>query len=273
MLDGWLSSARGNVVRLIYLDEAGTDASASHLCVAGVLVHGDGDWPKVDKRIADLIERFIPEPHRRDFIFHAKDIYHGSGYFDRRKPEWAAPASRNAVLDGLAAIIDDLNLPVVFGNYDKAKFGQNIGLPETVDKLKLELIQRTALVDCLVRADAWLERFAPSELATVIHEDGVPMKGLMKYTVSQLRDAEALSVDLSPQLMAESGLPLKRIIDTVHFAEKADARPLQLADFCAFHIGRILKGKPVASEPQRVLMKSTWWIREWIAQAEMQKAD
>ena len=30
------------------------------------------------------------------------------------------------------------------------------------------------------------------------------------------------------------GLPLKRIIDTVHFADKQGAAPLQLADLCAF---------------------------------------
>ena len=50
-----------NLVRLIYLDEAGSDRQAPFLCVAGVLVHGDSQWPEVDRRIEKLIEEYIPE--------------------------------------------------------------------------------------------------------------------------------------------------------------------------------------------------------------------
>jgi hypothetical protein len=79
-----------NLVRLVYLDEGGSDLKAPILSVAGVLVHGDVEWPQVERRIVALIEKYIPEPDRVRFIFHATDIFfHGSGYFDRRKPEWA----------------------------------------------------------------------------------------------------------------------------------------------------------------------------------------
>ena len=76
-------------MRLLYLDEAGTDAGAPWMCVAGVLVHGDKEWPEVDLRIKALIDKYIPALHRDGFVFHATDVFrHGSGYFDRRKPEW-----------------------------------------------------------------------------------------------------------------------------------------------------------------------------------------
>jgi hypothetical protein len=43
-------------VRLLYLDEAGTSEDAKFLTVAGVLVHGDRQWPKVDAAILALID-------------------------------------------------------------------------------------------------------------------------------------------------------------------------------------------------------------------------
>jgi hypothetical protein len=87
-----------NLVRLIYLDETGTTSRATFLSVAGVILHGDYEWPGVDERIVALIERYIPEPDRLGFVFHATDIFHGSGYFDRRKPEWETTDQRWPIL-------------------------------------------------------------------------------------------------------------------------------------------------------------------------------
>lgn len=111
-------------MRLVYLDEAGTDRKAPWLCVAGVIVHGDQQWPEIDKRIGALIEKYVPPEKRPGFAFHATDIFHGSGdVFDRRKPEWADQEKRISVLLDLAGIIEDLKLPVVLGHYEKEKYG------------------------------------------------------------------------------------------------------------------------------------------------------
>jgi hypothetical protein len=45
-----------------------SDLKAPVLAVAGVLVHGDGQWPKVDRRILALIEQYIPKADRPGFI-------------------------------------------------------------------------------------------------------------------------------------------------------------------------------------------------------------
>src|ERR1700730_13747397 len=102
-----------NLVRLLYLDEAGTDFKANFLCVAGVLVHDDIQWPEVERKMVALIEKHILPDARPGFYFHAKEIFHGSGYFDRKKPEWADNQKRYDVLCELAEIIDILKLPVV----------------------------------------------------------------------------------------------------------------------------------------------------------------
>ena len=248
-----------NLVRLVYLDEAGSDQHAPVLFAGGVLIHGDEEWPIIDQRILALIEKWIPKPDRPGFIFHATDIFHGSGYFDRRKQEWADQERRILVLNDIAAIIDDLHLPVVGGSYEKNTFGGGILRPDLSHQRKGSVIHGFAVMDALIWADQWLAKFAPHELATVIHEDGTPAKRLIKATVRLLRN---------PDLIKQNGieghwaLPLKRIIDTVHFAEKADARPLQLADLCAFTLTRGMADRLVPVYAFQVIYKHIRWIEK-----------
>lgn len=250
-----------NLVRLVYLDEAGTDQAAPFLCVAGVLVHGDYQWPQMAERFSDLLKRYIPETDWPGLIFHATDIYHGSGYFNRNKPEWADVNKRHQLLDDIAKIIDDMSLPIVAGTYEKKTFGMGVVDPLEAQKHESKFIHNVAAADCLMWADQWLERFAPSELATVIHEDGTRAKPMIKATLRILRDEEFLKKEGLSNLQ-DHGLPLKRIIDTVHFAEKADAPGLQLADLCAFIFGRGLKHLHTPAYATEVVLKYKLWINK-----------
>ena len=253
-------------MRLVYLDEAGTDYKAPVLAVAGVLVHGDLEWPEIDRRVCALIDKFIPEADRSEFIFHAKDIFHGSGYFDRRKPQWDHLDKRILVLNELADIIDDLHLPIVLGHYVKDKFGAGVLTAEDGPKKRGLMIHGSAAMDCLVWADKWLAEYAPSELATVVHEGGAATSALIKRAVRVLRHPGLMTkAGMSGMDQQELSLPLKRIIDTVHFADKADARPLQLADLCAFVLGRALKDMPIPSRAFRIIWKHLKWRQRFKA--------
>jgi hypothetical protein len=186
-----------NLVRLVYLDEAGTDGGASHLAV------------------------------------------------------------------DLAKIIQDLGLPVVAGTYEKDKYGLGILSGDETPLMKKNLVHNAAAFDCLLHTDRWLERYAPNELAIVIHEDGPTAKRLVKEAVRVMRDGAAIRAhSMTPEVIGEVGLPLKRIIDTVHFAEKADGRPLQLADLCAFMLARGFRGLDVPIEPFRRIFSSLRWIMD-----------
>lgn len=256
-------------MRLLYLDEAGTDrVNAPVLCVAGVLVHGDYEYPEVERRMAALVEKYVPEPERAGFIFHATDIYHGAGkFFDRRKPEWAERAKREAVLLDLAKIIEDLALPVVVGRYHKDIFG--LGYFDDDEAKREALIHMTAAFDCLVHAERWLSRFAPSELARVTHEDGPRAKATMKGALRALRHPDFLAWSELPQsFVIEFGLPLKRIVDSVSFEDKRDARPLQLADLCAFIFGRITKNAPVPEDVADILLRHAKWMMKLSEEAK-----
>lgn len=72
------------LVRLVYLDEAGISLNEPGLCVAGVLVHADDQARLVENMLNEVANRHIPEADRVGFVFHASDIFHGSGYFDRK---------------------------------------------------------------------------------------------------------------------------------------------------------------------------------------------
>jgi hypothetical protein len=147
-----------NLVRLLYLDEAGSDHRASSLVVAGILVHGDREWPNIDRRMEALVEEYIPPSDRVGFVFHATDIFHGARYFHKDKPEW--PRERRlTLLCDLATIIDDLHLSVVSGGYTKEGFGDGILEPRNnTAERKGNLIHNIATMDCLIWADRWLAR-------------------------------------------------------------------------------------------------------------------
>lgn len=250
-----------NLVRLLYLDEAGTSSNASFLAVSGVIVHGDVEWPQVDARILALIDKYIPEQDRAGFVFHATDVFHGARYFDRRKPEWDSEKKRWPILLDLAQVIADLHLPVVAGFFRKDKFGVALLARYQTHAERAKQVQNLSVLDCLIWADRWLARYAPNELATVVHEDGTQAKPLIKRTVRMMRSKDLIAKYGVPDATRiEFDLPLKRIIDTVHFAEKPDARPLQLADLCAFILGRTMQEKSVPQGVFDIIWKQLSWV-------------
>jgi hypothetical protein len=264
-------------VRLVYLDEGGIDRKAPILTVAGIMVHGDRQYPEIDKRLLQVIDKYIPPPDRLGFVFHATDVFHGSRYFDSRKPEWDSPQKRIPILNDLAAIIDDLHLPVVAGSYEKAKFGHALEPEQDAGVLlslsdpafKGNMIHSSAAMDCLLWADKWLAEYAPTELATVVHEDRASAKRLIKRIVRTMRNVELLKASGFPvDALEKFALPLRRIIDTVHFAEKADARPLQLADLCAFTLARGLKNLPVPAYVSDIVLGHMRWFLKYSSSVE-----
>jgi hypothetical protein len=114
-------------------------------------------------------------------------------------------------------------------------------------------------------------------LATVVHEDGTPAKMMIKESLRLIRSEARLAragvgADIE-SVKKHLGLPLKRIIDTVHFAEKSDAGPLQLADLCAFILARGLKDKPVPVRPFEIIWKHLQWEIDAAVEAKIDRQD
>jgi hypothetical protein len=55
------------------------------MVVAGILIHGDRSYRALEQKLRDLVIEEIPQSDRNDFVFHAKDIFHGNKYFERER--------------------------------------------------------------------------------------------------------------------------------------------------------------------------------------------
>jgi len=246
-------------MRLVYLDEAGTSRNEPAMCVAGVLVHGDYQSFELTKMLDQVRQRHIPEADRETVIFHATDIFHGSRYFDRRR--WTQE-KRLQILTDLAAVIENLNLSIVSGQYQKDKYGQGIDWSAVPQELKKTIMHTGAAMDCALWTDRWLAKYAPTENALITAEDNDYVKRMMKESVRILR-SQPLMDQRGLNELGELGLPLKRIVDTPHFASKRDCPPLQLADLCAFVIGRVMKDKPVPTNVATIIANHLKWTRTY----------
>ena len=66
-----------------------------------------------------LIEKYIPADERSSFCFEARDILSGSCHFDDRE-KWPVER-RMAILDELATIPTEMEIPTLFGLADRRK--------------------------------------------------------------------------------------------------------------------------------------------------------
>src|ERR1700722_7908440 len=99
-------ASRQKIVRLVYLDEAGVSNPAQEpvLVVAGVIVNPDRQWKELEAYFRDLAHTLFPDDDPYRFVFHAKDIFHGSGPFNRsRWPTQRADKNSDSIGPGTEA--------------------------------------------------------------------------------------------------------------------------------------------------------------------------
>jgi Protein of unknown function (DUF3800) len=230
-------------VKLVYIDEAGISSFAHepHLVVAAVIINPDTQWRNLERYYSDLAEELFPEPdystveyYNRDlyrFVFHAKDIWHGSGAFPRKN--WSK-SERLKVLARLAQVPRLFNLRVAVGIVDREQYKKAI-LKE-IPKSKPANIQIMTHVFAFVAAvqdvDLELSKNAPDEVAILIAEDTQKVKSTIKWI------HEGYTYPFDDGEDETDGFSTKRIVDTVHFAKKQDSLLLQVADHCAFIVKR-----------------------------------
>lgn len=245
--------AGGRLVRFIYVDEAGTSAREPFAVVAGIMVHADSQWRRLEQMVSDLVSETIPEAMRGSFLFHATELFSGGKKFPR--DQWPME-KRWSILDRLLSIPSCVNVPVVFGFIKKRE-------PKLPDSFNHGM----AYTLCMIAADQFLRRCAPDEIATVIAEDAEHSRRILKKAQVMLQN-EILAREVLPEFM--NYLPVTHIKDTVHFALKSEAILLQIADACAFtmrhyltrgreserFIGSLCGGRAVPIEVGRLLHES-----------------
>jgi hypothetical protein len=232
-----------NLARCIYLDESGT-CSEQTLVVAGVIINIDAQYEAIAEQLRGIARKYVPslkEHEVRGFIFHAKDLFHGTGrtLFDRRK--FDIDRSREALKE-LLAIPSKFHLPTPFG------FIKQQQLPPKTQRARdlIAINHSIAFSRCVVEAERYMRR-QPSELAMVIAENNDQTKEILKIGYEMLQGISE-PTDLELWSVAYAGmkdfLPIKKIVHESHFADKNGAYLLQIADACAFIIRYLLEKKP-----------------------------
>lgn len=249
------------MTRFVYLDEAGISNPEQEpwVVVAGFVLHADGQWKGLDRYLGDMIDDIFPEGPPEDFYFRGYDLWSGSkqGYF-------ASPQNggrftgeqRWKILEQLISIPGLYSLPVVLGINDRRdhvfrspEHGDGVHPLAPADEVIAE--QASCYFQCALQVEKLMREHAQEdEVAILIAEHG-PANKPVKQVHNWIRKAKSVAdlvndAELNPEWT--QFLPVERIVETAHFANKTDSLPLQLADICAFIIKRHMCGKE-KSEP------------------------
>jgi len=109
--------------------------------------------------------------------------------------------------------------------------------PKATKEQLLMLCHADAFIKAALGIEAWMMRVAPKETAMIIAEDAPKMKKMIKAMHAGYADRfSALGEN-------DKVFHSNHIVETVHFAEKAESMPLQVADACAFVMKRHLMEK------------------------------
>jgi hypothetical protein len=212
-----------NLVRIAFLDEAGRSRHEPIIVVGGILVHGDRTYRKLVARFDEIAAAFLPEADRNGFVFHAKDIFHGSGHYFKDRDTW--PRSRRwPILSALASLPREFGIPVVFGHLDKAEYRQDADEALTANSTPVDRANVTDIaehINAFARAEIGIEgrrrQFSRDEICMLIAEDTDRVKRAVKQAHALLRDPNLIA---NSEFAGIPNLPLVKIEDTPHFATR-----------------------------------------------------
>jgi hypothetical protein len=223
------------LVRFIYVDEAGISVNEPVTVVVGLIIHADTQWRLSESELKQTFEA-VPKCYRQNFIFHAKEIWGSKKY----RESWDIQ-DRLAFLYDVMSIPKRLNIPLVLSIAHR-NASYPLAIPESLPKEQFQ--HAAAFMFCMAKADAYLKRRAEqNEVATIIAEDVPRWRRFLRALLPLARDRanfpDAFILKKGEKLNAiEAHWNISRIIDTIHFTEKAHAPLLQLADACAYGFRR-----------------------------------
>lgn len=235
------SLAGDRIVRMIFFDAAGLSSPKEepYIVVAGVILHPDKQWRELREYLLSMVDYYVPHEHRKNFAFHATELFSGGRIFPREKfqKEW-----RWSVLDELLSIPRKFDLPIVWGMVNRS---------EMVEGGRLEISghgiapvvqgQILAFIVASSAAEHWMNQMADSdELAQMIMENDNQSRQMMRHTQRFLSDPTFHHNFVDEYRYFK----LSRVIYPMQFEQKTDSSALQIADACAFAIKRWLMRKP-----------------------------
>ena len=233
-------------MRFIYVDEAGTSKNEPNFVACGVITDPDECYLSVRQYYFDLSNDLFPEweGFGDSVIFHAKDIWHGVGHWDRSK--WSKRDRMN-ILKRLVQVPVLFQLPLCFSILEKADAAKSIKTaPNTTPKQREKLLARSiyshGFHGMLQVADWWMTKNCPSELAQVVAEDISDVKGAMAMFFSGMQKQDHDIAEDMPAASEPNWFVTERFVDTINYVTKNKSPMLQVADTFAFLVRRKLGG-------------------------------
>lgn len=234
-------------MRIAYFDEAGVSSKAHepHLVVAGVIVNPDEQYHAIEAHIRALGLRVLKEKAKpyygKPYVFHAKDVWHGSGDFSR--VDWSRD-DRMKLLELLCRIPVEFNLPVIFG-----------AVPKEAPGVTLPNLHTQAYVLAIKRLESWMSVNADKEVVATVSER------CDKEHMAHIASFHHVIVDKT--LSALQPLPnhfvSKHIVEAPIFLDKYSSPLLQLADVCAFVMKRKLQKCRHIGPYFELIQKAIWY--------------
>jgi hypothetical protein len=250
--------SEGNLVRLIYTDEAGTSALVPVCVVAAIVVDGDSQWRPLEIEMRRIIAEKVPINLRPNFVFHATDVFSGSKKIDRT--EWPQQ-ERLDFLKEILCLPFVHDVPISVGIEFKRDWSdvvdfKNLQIPGSKPLNNNKFSHLLAFNNCMEKADLFLRKYLNgAEIGTVVAEDLPEMKNILtNFGLMQRGSENTFTLPSSmqrPNRMQELlgknpedyTYRIDHIVDVPNFVKKGKAPLLQLADACAFAFRHCLSKK------------------------------
>jgi hypothetical protein len=226
---------------LVYLDEAGIgDLKTDKFVVMTGVVVLEKQWNEAVVGIQKIVDKYIHPLARPIHIFHAKELFHGTG---RMPKTMYTKEERWNCLEELCALIPKVSVSLLAIKVDREK--TKASMARDVEKHGEVVASQMAAMSAMIwQTERFVRAFTPDRHAIMIFENNDQCKKAFGHIVWMLRNP--VSAEVLSDIAYSSLLPLKGIIDTAHFVEKRGAPLLQLADVCAFVLRRKWLEKPDA---------------------------
>lgn len=237
-----------SIVRMVYLDESGISINESFTVVAGVIIDADKQWNSVAEYLNSLLTEYVPVEHHHGFVFHAKELFHGSKVFD---PKRYPPKRRRELLTKIVEIPSKFRLPTAYGYSDKIPLQNWLRrYPKKKQQRDMRAIHHAVTYSyCAIAVERYMRETArPEELAELIAENNDDARARVKEMHHILRGRNLYETTEYLYEIGKRYLPVRKFIGSVRFAEKDDDILLQIADACAFTYRLYLEKRSDASD-------------------------
>jgi len=226
-------------VLFVYLDETGTGDPKVEpfVIIAGVMVKADKKWKTVEERLKKIANEFALPEERYNFFFHANELFTGGKKEFREK---YSLQKRFQALIALCSVPEEFDLPIFTYAVHRARYAQRRPIGLSANELLTEALMHCSVV-CATQIEQFVrEHYDDDEVVTLVYENNSDKNYWIKEYHKLFR-SDVIENELK-RLKVKRLSRFERIIEAPMFSGKTDSSLLQIADACAYVIGRKLRG-------------------------------